>query len=378
MQPDDLAPASRVVTLGRGPGRPGDGVSPPLELSSTFHADGPVDYARVGNPTWTAFEEALGALEGGIALVHSSGMAAVAAVLSLVPPGGTVVAPGAAYSGVVATLAQRDAAGTLAVRWVDPGDRDAMATAVTGADLVWVESPSNPLLDLVDLGDVVTLAHAAGALVAADNTFCTPLLAQPLTDGVDVVVHSVTKYLAGHSDVVLGATVTAADETGQELAGRLHGYRTLAGSVAGPMETWLALRGLRTLSVRLERACASAADLAARLRDHPAVQRVRYPGFGAIISIEVVGGAAGAEAVTAATRLWVHSTSLGGVESQVERRRRHAAEPPAVPEALVRLSVGIEDVEDLWRDLLTALSAALACVAETSGRGPRRPGPGRG
>jgi cystathionine gamma-synthase len=172
---------------------------------------------------------------------------------------------------------------------------------------------------------------------------------------VDVVVHSVTKYLSGHSDLILGATVTADTDAGAALHGTLSRHRLLGGAIAGPMEAWLALRGLRTLHLRLERATENAAVLAERLGSHPGVERVRYPGFGAIVSIEVPGGAAGAERVAGATRVWSHSTSLGGVESQLERRRRQPSEPETTPESLLRLSVGVEAVEDLWRDLDHAL-----------------------
>jgi cystathionine gamma-synthase len=205
--------------------------------------------------------------------------------------------------------------------------------------------------------------------VAADNTFATPLGQLPLALGADIVVHSVTKYLAGHSDVVLGAVVTR----DAELLGRMHVYRTMHGAIPGAFEAWLALRGLRTLHLRVERASANAAELARRLQAHPAVERVRHPclpddpgharasaqmtGYGAIIAVQVHGGADAAERVASGTRLWVHATSLGGVESTLERRRRHATEPLAVPENLLRLSVGIEDVEDLWHDLDAALRA---------------------
>ena len=175
---------------------------------------------------------------------------------------------------------------------------------------------------------------------------------------MDVVVHSVTKYLAGHSDVILGACVTRDDGPGRSLTERLRGHRLLRGAIPGPAEAWLALRGMRTLALRVERAGATAAELAARLQAHPAVERVRYPGFGAMVSIEVRDGAEAAERVCAGTRLWVHSTSLGGVESQLERRRRIPLEPTTTPESLIRLSLGIEDVEDLWRDLSTALDLA--------------------
>ena len=222
-----------------------------------------------------------------------------------------------------------------------------------------MESPTNPLLQVADIAALTAAAHEAGALVACDNTFATPILQRPLDDGVDVVVHSVTKYLAGHSDVLLGACVARDDD----VTARLRHHRLLRGAIPGPHETWLALRGMRTLALRVKRASANAADLAARLATHPGVERVRYPGFGAMVSVDIAGGnteagAAAAERVCAATQLWVHSTSLGGVESQLERRRRQSLEPQSTPVNLIRLSVGIEDVEDLWQDLSRALDAA--------------------
>ncbi len=357
MSHEQLSPASLVVALGRQPRVPGAGVNAPLEFSSTYIADGPVNYARAGNPTWTAFEEALGSLEGGDALVFASGMAAVSAAISLVPHGGAVVVPHHAYSGTTALLEQLAATGAVHVRRVDPTDQAAVQSALDGAAMLWLESPTNPMLEVSDLRALSAMAREAGAVTVCDNTFATPLVQRPLEDGVDLVLHSVTKYLSGHSDVILGALVTAATEAGAVLRGRLSTARLLGGAIAGPMETWLALRGLRTLHVRLERATANARELAARLDGHPGVQTTRYPGFGAIIAIEVPGGAEAAERVAAATTLWTHATSLGGVESQIERRRRHPAEPLTVPDNLLRLSVGIEDVEDLWRDLDQALRA---------------------
>ena len=356
--PDDYAPATQVVALGRPDRGPGAPLNVPPVFTSTYEADGPVNYARAGNPTWTALEDAVGALEGGSALAFASGMAAVSAVLSLVPAGGTVVAPFAAYNGVVVSLTEAAEAGRLTVRWVDVTDSEGVEAALPGADLLWLESPTNPLLSLADLPRLVGSAREAGVLVAVDNTFATPLLQRPLELGADISVHSATKYLSGHSDVILGVTVSRTGEGGPELHARLARHRLLGGAIPGPMESWLVLRGLRTLALRLERACANAAELAARLEGHPAVARVRYPGLGAIVSIETVGGAEGAERVCAAVRLWSHSTSLGGVESQLERRRRQPGEPASTPDELIRLSVGVEDVEDLWRDLSQALDHA--------------------
>ncbi|XVX19237.1 trans-sulfuration enzyme family protein [Actinomycetota bacterium] len=350
-----LSPDTRLIALGRPERAPGAPVNQPVALTSTYVADGPVNYARVGNAVWSAFEETLGSLEGGDALVFSSGMGAIAAAVSLVPHGGAVVAPAHSYSGTLELLDGLAAEGRVELRRVDIGDTEAVVAATQGAAMLWVESPTNPMLEVADIPALAKAGRDAGAIVVCDNTFATPLVQQPITDGADVVVHSVTKYLAGHSDVILGAVVTAPGERGQGLHARLSEHRRLHGAIAGPMEVYLALRGMRTLSVRLERSGANAAELASRLDGHPRVERVRYPGFGSIVCIEVAGGADGAEQVAAATRLWTHSTSLGGVESQVERRRRWGAEASTVPESLLRLSVGIEAVEDLWADLDQAL-----------------------
>lgn len=362
----ELSLGTRAVVVGRPPSAPGASVNEPVTFTSTYHAGADVSYARVDNPTWGAFEQAVGALEGGTALAFPSGMAAIAAVMSCVPHGGVIVAPHHAYSGTTSLLDDLHASGAACVRRVDIADTEEVRRALReepAADLLVAESPTNPMLEVADLPAVVSAAHQVGALVMVDNTFATPLLQRPLEVGADVVIHSATKYLSGHSDVLLGVTVTGHDPAGQALGARLHTHRTSRGSIPGPMEVWLALRGLRTLDVRVQRSGANAAELVPLLKEHPAVQRVRYPGWGSIIAIEVgaVGGdgaadpVADAEQVCASTRLWVHATSLGGVESQIERRRRHAAEVSTVPENLVRLSVGIESVEDLWRDLTSAL-----------------------
>ncbi|GAB48264.1 trans-sulfuration enzyme family protein [Mobilicoccus pelagius] len=352
--PDPLAPATHCVHAGR-PHAPGEPVNPPVVLTSTFAHGGEHTYARESSPAFAPFEEAVGALEEGRALVLSSGMAAASAVLATVPAGGVVVAPRSAYMGVLGLLREASADGRIALREVDLTDVAAVEEALVGADLVWLESPGNPLMEVADLPRLLAAARAAGATSVVDNTFPTPILARPLTMGADVVLHSATKYLAGHSDVVLGILVTGDDERGRGLYDAFHHHRHLHGAVPGPMEVWLALRGLRTLALRVERASTTAAVLASRLGEHPAIERVRYPGSGAMLAVDVRGGAEFAERVCTATRLWVHSTSLGGVESQIERRRRYPSEPDIVPEGLLRLSVGIEDVEDLWRDLSAAL-----------------------
>ena len=362
-------PATVAVTAGRGAGGAGDPVNAPISLSSVYHPrDGESAYAREHNPTWLALEDAVGALEGGAATVFSSGMAAIAAVLETVPLGGVVVAPADAYTGFRGLLADLHGKGRIVARLVDITDIDGVMRACDGADLLWIESPTNPLLAVADLPALAAGARRRSAGVAVDNTFATPLLQRPLDLGADVVVHSATKFLSGHTDVLLGATVTR-DST---LAGRLVSWRTLGGAIAGPVEAWLVLRGIRTLPVRLERAQANAGELARRLAAHPRVARVRYPGlpsdpgheiasrqmdgFGSMLSVEVRGGAAGADALCDHAKLITNVTSLGGVETTMERRRTHEGEE-AVPESLVRISVGCEHVEDLWADIEQALAA---------------------
>ncbi len=338
-------------------GRPAPGpdapVNPPIVPASTFHAGGPFGYAREWSPTSDALEEALGALEGGSAVVFSSGMAAANAMLDLLPPGARVVAPTAVYTGVGVRLRELAEDGRIHLQTVEIDDTPSVIHACAGADLLWIESPTNPLLQEADLPACIAAAHASGARVLVDNTFATPLLQQPLTLGADVVLHSVTKGLSGHSDLLMGALVT----TDAGLAERIRGRRVLLGAAPSAFDCYLALRGLRTLAVRVERSQANAREITERLAGHPAVSRVRYPGWGTIASIEIAGGPDAADRLCDSVRLWIHATSLGGVESLLERRRRWPLESAVVPENLVRLSFGIESVDDLWQDLSSSLDA---------------------
>ncbi len=346
-----FSPGTVAVAAGRPPRTPDGPMNPPMVLASTYHAGGEVGYGRYGNPTWEMLEQAVGALDGGVATSFASGIAAVAAALELVPHGGVVVAGPDSYYGSLKLLRRLEEQGRITVRVTDLTDAGTAAAAVDGAAMVWAESPTNPLLRVVDLEALAARTTAAGAMLVVDSTFATPMLLRPLEIGADVVVHSATKYLSGHSDVLLGIAVARDAAT----AARLVEVRSSLGAVPGTTEAWLALRGLRTLHLRVERASANAADLASRLEVHPAVTTVHYPGWGAMVSIEVAREAAGVDTVVDACRLWVHATSLGGVESSLERRRRWPGESTLVPECLVRLSVGIEDVEDLWQDLSEAL-----------------------
>ncbi|WP_455836781.1 trans-sulfuration enzyme family protein [Pseudarthrobacter siccitolerans] len=383
-----LAAETVVVAAGRPPRDRDQPVNPPIVLSSTYFGSGPLadgdrGYGRYSNPTWDPFEEALGQLEGSElpGLLYASGLAAVSSALSLIPAGGVLVMPTHSYSGSLVMAAELAQKGFIELRTVDIADTEAVKEALSPrgpaarpAAMLWLESPTNPMLGIADIPALAEAAHAAGAIVVTDNTFSTPLVQQPLLLGSDIVLHSVTKYLAGHSDVVLGALVTSNPDIRSAL---LH-HRIIHGGIAGPFEAWLALRGLRTLALRIERSQASAKVLAERLAAHPMIESLRFPGlptdpgheraktqmkgFGSIICIQVapVAGLSGADAADALVRaleLWLPATSLGGVESLIERRRRHTAEPASVPENLVRLSVGIENVEDLWADLKQALDA---------------------
>lgn len=308
-------------------------------------------YAREDSPTTSALEEALGALEGGSAITFSSGMGAANAALDLLPNGAVVVAPSAAYTGVAARLRELDAIGRVSLRVVDVDNLDAVTQACSGARLLWLESPTNPLLEVADIPACVQAAHANGARVLVDNTFATPIQQRPLLDGADIVMHSVTKALSGHSDLILGALVTR----DAHLAADLRTRRVLLGASPSAFDAFLALRGIRTLPLRIERSQQNAQVIVSRLGEHPHISRVRYPGFGTIAAIELHGDAAEAERVCERVRLWTHATSLGGVESLLERRRRWPLESERVPETLIRLSFGIEGVEDLWADLDQAL-----------------------
>jgi len=336
-------------------------------MSSTFRHGGDQLYGRDDNDTWLALEEVLGELEGGTALVFSSGMAAISAVLETLPIGSTVVVAEGAYNGTRKWCTDAAGRGRLGMRLVDVTDTAGVVAASDGAQMVWLESPTNPSLAIADIAAIAAGAHRAGATVVVDNTLATPLLQRPLALGADIVVHSVTKWLAGHSDLLMGAAVTADPDQVETLRGR----RSLYGGVPGSVEAWMALRGVRTLPARMDRAQATAGELARRLDGHPAVERVRYPGLpgdpghavatrqmdgpGAMVAFDVRGGAAAAEAVCAAVSVLTPGTSLGGVETLIERRARYAFEE-GTPPGLLRLSVGQEDVEDLWEDLDRALT----------------------
>ena len=362
-------PETIAITAGRPVVAPDSALNQPISLNSTFTAGGPIGYGRYGNETWTSLEAAIGALEGGQTLSYSSGMAAVSAVFSTLPVGAKVVASNQGYSGVMTLLGKLSAANKISATLVSIADTDEVIAALDGADLLWLESPTNPSLDVADLPALIKAAKSRNITVAVDNTFATALVQQPLLMGADIVMNSVTKYLAGHSDVLLGSLSTNSPVHFKAL----EDARKFNGSIPGPFEAWLALRGIRTFPLRFQRASENALELAKRLSSHPLVIRVRYPGlpidpqhlkakefmkgFGAIVSFEYAGDAAATDRVCDSSKIITNATSLGGVESLWERRRRWPIESASVPESLIRISVGCEDVEDLWSDIDAALQA---------------------
>jgi cystathionine gamma-synthase len=319
--------------------------SPPLDRSTIWAYQegepGDLYYRRYAHPTGEAAEAALGELEGGRALLFPSGSgAATALVLGLLDPGKTIALAEGAYYGTSVLFRSLERWGLHFVEF------DQTGSPPDGADLVWIEAPSNPLLTMPDFEE----AAAHPAPVVCDSTAATPIFLRPLERGCDFVLHSATKYLGGHHDVLLGAVVCALDGDYE----RLREFRGRSGIVAGPDDAWLLLRSLETLEVRVRRQAETAAELAERLRGHAAVETVRYPGLGALLSFDVRGGAEAARRVETSVRRIVNATSLGGTTSVLETRSRW--EGDRVPPGLVRLAVGLEDVEELWDDLSRALA----------------------
>ena len=364
---------TRAVRAGLPAPAQGEPFLPGPTFAGPFHLAGDADahrygYQRYGNPTWTHYELALSELERGTATVFPSGMAAASSVLlELLEPGDVFVAPSDAYPGVRAIAASHLVPLGIDVRLV-PTDDAAIREALPGAKLVWVEVPSNPELAVLDLAALADDVHAAGALLAVDNTLATPLAQRPLELGADISMSSATKALTGHSDLVLGHIATATPE----MAERLGGWRSRNGAIAGPFEVWLAHRSLATLDVRLRRQCANALALAEALQADGRVTGVRYPGlpshpgheiaarqmnglFGMVLGFELADADA-AQAFLSAAELVAEATSFGGNHTTAERRARWGTD--AVSEGFIRLSAGLEDAEDLIADVLQALDGA--------------------
>lgn len=362
-----LAAGSLVVAAGR-ERRPGAPLNVPLVPASNFLLGADRAYSRDdGTPTWEALEHLVGALEGGRTVAFSSGMAGVAAVFDQLRVGSKVVIPDDCYQGVVGLAESGRHKGFWSLKRIAVEDTEAWIHACADADLIWLESPSNPLLRVADVRAIASAKRKDTALLCVDNTFATSLNQLPLELGADFSFQSATKFIGGHSDLLSGVVTTKRED----LHHALKRSRELNGATPGALEAFLATRGARTMAIRFERAQSNAMILAERLSKHPNVTLTRYPGlkshpthdlardqlkgFGTIISFDVNGDAAAADQVCSRLLLIQHATSLGAVESTIERR---AAIPGQehLPPSLLRLSVGIEDVEDLWTDLLRALS----------------------
>lgn len=389
---DGLQPGTRAIHAGQEPDPTTGAVIAPLYLNSTYvqHGVGDFagyDYSRTDNPTRRALEIQLAALEGGDhGIAFASGMAAISTVLQTLEPGDHVVCVNDCYGGtyrLFTKVAERHAG--IDFTFVEMRDADTIATAMTDhTKLVWVETPTNPLLNVVDIAAVAKVAHAKRARLAVDNTFATPYLQQPLALGADIVAHSMTKYLGGHSDASGGALVVHDDALAEEL----RFLQNAVGAVASPMDSWLVTRGLKTLHVRMDRHCENALAIATALEARDDVEQVLYPGLashpdhdvvqrqmragGGMISFRPAGGQQRARELCAATKLFTLAESLGGVESLIElpglmTHQSVAGSPLEVPAELVRISVGIEHVDDLLRDLTHALDSTRHLVASSAG-----------
>lgn len=373
--------ATRAIHAGQEPDPTTGAVIPPIYLSSTFEQDtvgsprGDFDYSRAGNPTRHAAETALASLEGGThGRNFASGMGAIdTALRAIVRPGDHVVIPNDVYGGTFRLLDKVFAEWGVGFSMVSLDDPDGIEAAITPATkVVWIETPTNPLLNIADIGATAEVAHAAGATLIVDNTFASPYLQQPLSLGADVVMHSTTKYLGGHSDVIGGALIT----NDAELDAKFEFLQKSAGAVPGPFDSYLLLRGMKTLALRMEQHCSNAEAVAALLDEHQAVSQVIYPGldshpahalaakqmrrFGGMVSVRLAGGREAAIALCEQTRLFALAESLGGVESLIEHpgvmtHASAAGSSAAPPDDLVRISVGIEDADDLLADLVQAL-----------------------
>lgn len=367
----DLKPESWVVAAGRS-AEAGSPLNVPLVPASNFIIGSGREYSRDdGTPTWEALEELVGGLEGGKSVAFASGMAAIAAIFDQLKAGAVVVLPDDCYQGVAGLAMAGAEKGRWILRRVAVDDTATWISARAEADLIWLESPSNPLLTVADLEAICAAPRKPGAIVAVDNTFATPFNQQPLNFGATVSIQSATKFIGGHSDLLAGVATTK-DEA---LWRALRKTRELTGATPGTLEAFLAVRGARTLALRLQQAQRTAMSLAERLAAHPQVALVRYPGlpshptyevakrvlkgFGTIISFDLVADAAFADKVCQNVKLIRHATSLGAVETTMERRAAILGQEH-LPPTLLRISVGIEDADDLWADLEAAIAAAAA------------------
>ena len=362
-----------TVQSGRPSRVPGAPMNPPISMNATYVHTSEISYARDGNEGWHALEVAIGELDGGTSVTFASGLAAASAITSLVPSGGIVVLPNAAYYGVKNIFDGLAKRSQVQIRLVDGGNTDEVIAACNGASMVWMESIANPTMVVADVEAVCAHARMNGIISVVDATFATPVRQKPLSMGADIVMHSGTKFIGGHSDLLLGVVTSKSAEHATAMVTHRHDH----GSTPGSLEAYLALRGLRTLALRVDRSQTNAHELATRLSHHSRVTRVNYPGLagdsqndkaqrllpngsGGMLSFELDASIEQVDAILESLKLITHATSLGGVESLIERRARYAPEAEAgVPATLCRFSVGIENVDDLWADFSGAIDSVL-------------------
>lgn len=366
---DNWSEETIVVQAGRPERVPTAPMNTPITLSSTYIHPAPIGYARDGNEGWAALEIALGELDGGHAISFASGLAAASAIAELIPAGGALVLPRASYYGVKNIFDILSKRGQVELRLVDGGNTEEVIANIPGAAMVWMESIANPTLVVSDIPAIAAAAKTHNVISVADATFATPMRQRPIALGADIVLHSATKAIGGHLDLLLGIVVCKS----KEHAAVIDAYRHDRGATPGSLEAYLALRGLRTLSIRIDKSEESALELAKRLKAHPKVKKVYYPGLegdsqyviakkvlpkgcGSMVSFEIDAEPTKVDEMLSNLKLIAHTTSLGGVASSIERRTRWPAEEAVgVPMTLCRFSVGIENVEDIWNDLNTVL-----------------------
>jgi cystathionine gamma-synthase len=338
--------------FGGRPKRYPDGpLNTPISLNSTYTAGGEWGYARYGNDSCKSLEDTISLLEGGKTLAFASGMSAINSLFSNIPVGAIVVASNQGYAGINATMEKMHNEGKIIARFVDITNTGEVLANLEGAYMLWLESPTNPRLEVADLNRLIRSCKKTGVIVGVDNTFATPINQKPLDLGADMSMNSVTKYLAGHSDVLMGSISFNNDD----LYNAVEFSRKINGTIPQPFEAWLALRGIRTFPLRFKKAESNAKKLFELISSHDKISKVYYPGFGAMISFEVDANPDEVESICNRSKLIANATSLGSVESIWERRRRWPLESKLVSESLIRLSVGCEDVQDIWNDIIYSL-----------------------
>jgi cystathionine gamma-synthase len=343
---------TNAIYGGRPKRYPDSPLNTPVSFNTTYTAGGPWGYGRYGNDSCVSLEETISLLEGGKTLAFASGMSAISSLFSNIPVGAIIVASNQGYAGINATMQKLHDEGKIIARFVDITNTGEVLANLEDAYMLWLESPTNPRLEVADLNRLIRSCNKTGVIVGVDNTFATPMNQKPLEMGADMSMNSITKYLSGHSDVLMGSISFNNDS----LYDAVEFSRKINGTIPQPFEAWLALRGIRTFPLRFKKAESNAKQLFKLISDHNKISKVYYPGFGAMISFEVDASIEEVDAICNRSKLIANATSLGSVESIWERRRRWPLESNLVSEKLIRLSVGCEDINDIWKDILESLN----------------------